>query len=122
MLAKNGHIRIPGLIAAAVLLAVFAVAKAESLAKGSPNSSQQSKSSQKRLTPYEILRRSKFQPAAEQVPANFTTGPVMDKATAEAPPAEAEPLKWRSRTIWGPSKSGRTPLYTQYQAILRDKI
>jgi hypothetical protein len=45
----------------------------------------------------------------------------MDKATAEAPPAEAGPSEWRYRTILGRLKSGMTLLYTQYQAIGRDK-
>jgi len=90
MLAKKGHIRILGLMTAAVLLAVFAVAKAQSLAAEGSNSSQQPKSSQKRLTPYEILRRSKLQPAAEQLPANFSTGPVVAEAKLKIVPVSRD--------------------------------
>ncbi|MHC4440446.1 MAG: hypothetical protein ACYS3S_24110 [Planctomycetota bacterium] len=86
MLAKNSNSRFHTIISLAVLLTFLAVARGQSLAEGSNNGSRQPKPSQKRLTPYEILRRSKFQPAAEQAPADFSTGPVIATAMLKIVP------------------------------------
>jgi len=86
MVLKNGNIRSFRLIVSAVLLAVFAVANAESPAEVDTNSSQRSSSSQKRLTPYEILRRSKLQQPAEITPENFSVGPVIAEARLSTVP------------------------------------
>ena len=86
MMAKNGNIRFLGLIAAAVLLAVFAVAEAENLAEADSGSSRQSSSAHKRLTPYEILRRSRLQWAAEKTPENFSVGPIVAEARLNTVP------------------------------------
>jgi len=83
MVIKNGNIRVSGLIVSAVLLSVFA---AVSLAGEDSGCSRQSSPSQKRLTPYEMLRRSKLQPAAEQTPANFSAGPLVATARLKAVP------------------------------------
>jgi len=80
MVAKIRNIVFRAIISLVVLLAFWAVAGAESLAGESSNSSRQPKQSQKRLTPYEMLRRSKFQQATEQEPVNFSTGPVVAEA------------------------------------------
>lgn len=77
---KTRNIVFRTIISLLVLLAFWAVAMGESLAAEISNSSRQSKPSQKRLTPYEMLRRSKLQPAAEQEPVNFSTGPVVAEA------------------------------------------
>ena len=83
MAAKFGNIRNLITVSAAVLLAVFA---AESLAGVDSGGSRQSSSSQKRLTPYEILRRGKLQPVAEQVSTNFSAGPVIATARLKTVP------------------------------------
>jgi len=70
-------------VSAAVLLAVCA---AESLAGGDSGGSRQPPLSQKRLTPYEILHRSKSQPTAEQKSVNFSAGPVIATARLETVP------------------------------------
>jgi hypothetical protein len=80
MAAKNGDFRVFSLIAYTALLAVFALATQESFAKVDSGSSRQPLSSQRRLTPYEILRRSKLQQAAEITPENFSVGPVVAEA------------------------------------------
>jgi hypothetical protein len=80
MAAKNGDFRSLGLIACAALSTVFALAAPESLAEGGSDSPRQSLSSQKRLTPYEILRRGKLQQASEITPENFSVGPVVAEA------------------------------------------
>lgn len=83
MTAKNGRMRYLITVSVAVLLVVFAV---ESLAGEGNNSSRQSTSSQRRLTPYEILRRSRLQPATEKTPENFSTGPVIATARLKTVP------------------------------------
>ena len=85
-MAKNRNIRFHKIISFAVLLVFLAVAVAESLAVEGNNGSRQPKSSQKRLTPYEILRKSKLQPAAEQVQANLSRGPVIAEAKLKTVP------------------------------------
>ena len=90
MRAKNRNIRFNTIISLAILLAFWAVSGAESLAGEGHNSSRQPKPSKKRLTPYEILRRSKFQPAAEQAPANFSTGPVVAEAKLKIVPVSRD--------------------------------
>ena len=80
MAAKNGDFRVFNLIAGAALLAVFSIAHSESLARVGGGISRQPLSSQKRLTPYEILRRSKLQQPAEITPENFSVGPVIAEA------------------------------------------
>jgi len=79
-MAKNRNIRFHTIISLAVLSAFLVVAGAESLAAEGSNSSGQPKSSERKLSPYEILRRSKFRSAAEQVPPNFSSGPVIAEA------------------------------------------
>ncbi len=86
MMAKNRNIVFRTIISLVVLLVFWAVAMAESLAGEANNSSRQPRPSQKRLTPYEMLRRSKFQPAAEQVPANFSTRQVIAEAKLKTVP------------------------------------
>jgi len=87
MIAKNGHIRYVIAISIAVLLAFSAVAEAEKLAGGNSGSSRQSSlASKNRLTPYEILRRSKLQQAVEIKPENFSVGPVVATATLKIVP------------------------------------
>ena len=86
MAAKYGTIRNFIAVSAAVLLAVLAFAKAESLAEGDSGGSRQPSTSQKKLTPYEILRRGSLRPAAEQVSANFSTGPVVATAHLKTVP------------------------------------
>jgi hypothetical protein len=86
MVAKNGDFRFFSLIACAALLAVCFIAHGESLARVNNCSSRQSLSSRKKLTPYEILRRSKSQPAAEQMPENFSVGPVIAEARLNTVP------------------------------------
>ena len=83
MAAKYGNIRNFITVSAAMLLAFFAV---ESLAGGNSSISQQRSPSQKRLTPYEILRRTRLQPTAEQTPENFSTGPVVATARLKTVP------------------------------------
>jgi len=80
MAAKYGNIRNLVTVSAAVLLAFSAVAETETLAEADSGSSQQSSSAQKRLTPYEILRRARLQRAAEKTAENFSTGPVVATA------------------------------------------
>jgi len=77
MTTKNGYFRNLITVIAAVLLAVFAAA---GLAGGDSGGSRQPSTSQKKLTPYEILRRGRLPPAAEQAPANFSAGPVVATA------------------------------------------
>ena len=89
-MAKNRNIRFHTIISLVVLLAFWAVAVAESLAAERSNNSKQPKLSQKRLRPYEILRRSKFQPPAEPAPANFTTGPVLAEARLKIVPVSRD--------------------------------
>jgi len=83
MVIRNGNVRVHGLIVSAVLLAVFA---AESLAGGDSGGSRQPSPSQKRLTPYEILRRGSLRPAVDQAPANFSAGPVIATARLKTVP------------------------------------
>ena len=90
MMAKNRNIRFHTIISLAVLLVFWAVAMGEDLAEEGGNSSRQPKSSQKRLTPYEILRRSKLQPAAEHTSANFSTGPVVAEARLKIVPVSRD--------------------------------
>ena len=74
-------------MAAAVLLAFSAIAEAENLAETDSGRSRQSSSaSQKRLTPYEILRRGRLQRAAEETPENFSVGPVVATARLKIVP------------------------------------
>ena len=103
MSAKYGNIRNLITVSTAVLLAVFV---AESLAGGDSGGSRQPSLSQKRLTPYEILRRSSLQPVAEQAPANFPAGPVV--ATA------------RLKTV--PITRDNPTLYLGMQAIGRNNV
>ena len=87
MMAKNSNFRFHTIISLAVLLAFSAVAEAQKLAEEDSSGSRQSSlASQKRLTPYEILRRSRLQRAAEQTPANFSTGPVVAEARLNTVP------------------------------------
>ncbi len=86
MVAKNSNFRFYTIVSLVVLLAFLAVAGAESLAAEGSNGSRQPKPSQKRLTPYEILRRGKFKPTVEQAPANFSTGPVLAEARLKIVP------------------------------------
>jgi hypothetical protein len=87
MMAKNRNIGVLGLMAAGVLLAFSAIAEAENLAEADSGRSRRSSSaSKKRLTPYEILRRSRLQRAAEETPANFSTGPVIATARLKTVP------------------------------------
>lgn len=91
MMAKNVHIRYVIAISMAIMIAFSAVAEAENLAEGDSGSSQQSSSaSQKRLTPYEILRRSKLQRAAEKTPENFSAGPVIAEARLTTVPVSRD--------------------------------
>jgi hypothetical protein len=80
LMAKNRNIRFHTIIGLVVLLAFWAVAEGEEPTTESSNSSGQPRPSQKRLTPYEMLRRSKLQPATEQEPVYFSTGPVVAEA------------------------------------------
>jgi len=84
--AKNRNIRFHTVISLVLLLAFLAVAKEQSFGGESNNGSKQPKSSQKRLTPYEILRRSKFQRAAENIPASISAGPVVATARLKTVP------------------------------------
>jgi len=77
---KNRYAIFRTIISLAVLLAFWTVAGAESLAAERSNSSKLSNPSQKRLTPYEMLRMSKFQSETEQAPTNFSAGPVVAEA------------------------------------------
>ncbi|OHB62148.1 MAG: hypothetical protein A2168_00910 [Planctomycetes bacterium RBG_13_50_24] len=87
MIAKNGHIRYVIAVSIGFLLAFSAVAEAEKLAGGNSGSSRQSSlASKNRLTPYEILRRSKLQQAVEIKPENFSVGPVVATATLKIVP------------------------------------
>ncbi len=83
MSAKNGNIRNLITVGAAVLLTVFAT---ESLAGGDSGGSRQPSLSQKKLTPYEILRSSSLQPATGQAPANLPAGPVVATARLKTVP------------------------------------
>lgn len=83
MAAKNGHIRYVIAIFMAVLFAFSAIAEAQKLAE---EDSQSSSTFQKRLTPYEILRRSRLQRTAETTPENFSTGPVVATAMLKTVP------------------------------------
>lgn len=87
-MAKSGDFRVFNLIAGAALLAVCSIAHDESLANVDSGSSRQSLSSQKRLTSYEILRRSKLQQVAEATPENFSVGPVIAEARLAIVPVE----------------------------------
>ena len=99
MTAKNGHIRYVIAISIAVLLAFSVVAEAESLAEGDSGGSRQPSPSQKRLTPYEILRRSRLQRAAEETPANFSTGPVIATAQLKIVPINRDsPTHYRPKS------------------------
>jgi hypothetical protein len=92
MVAKNGDFWVFNLIAGVALLAVCSFAHGESLAKVDGGSSRQSLSSQNRLSPYEILRRSKSQQPAETTPENFSVGPVIAEARlATVPVARYSP-------------------------------
>jgi len=87
MTEKNGHIRYVIAIFMAVLLAFSAVAETEILAEAdSGNSRQSSSASQKRLTPYEILRRARLQRAADKTAENFSVGPVIATARLKTVP------------------------------------
>ena len=86
MIAKNGHISYVIAISIAVLLAFSAVIEAENLTESGGVSRQSSSSSKKRLTPYEILRSSRLQPAAEKTPENFSVGPVVATARLKIVP------------------------------------
>jgi hypothetical protein len=90
MRAENRNIRFHTIISLAVLLAFWAVALAEGFAEEGRNSSRHAKSSQKRLTPYEILRRSKSRPAAEKTPENFSAGPVFAEAKLKIVPVSRD--------------------------------
>ena len=90
MMAKKHNIRFNTIISLAILLAFWAFSGAESLAGEGHNSSRQPKPSKKRLTPYEILRRSKFQPGAKPAPANFSTGPVVAEARLKIVPVSRD--------------------------------
>jgi hypothetical protein len=91
MMAKNVHIRYVIAISMGIMIAFSAVAEAENLAEADSGSSQQSSSaSQKRLTPYEILRRSKLQRAAEKTPENFSAGPVIAEARLTTVPVSRD--------------------------------
>lgn len=83
MVAKNSNFRFHTIISLAVLLAFSAVVEAQKLAE---EDSRSSSASQKRLTPYEILRRGRLQRAAEQTPENFSTGPVVATARLKTVP------------------------------------
>jgi hypothetical protein len=83
MSAKFGNIRDLITVSTAVLLAVFAAA---GLAEGDSGDSRQPSLSQKRLTPYEILRRGRLQPAVEQDMENFSAGPVVATAYLKTVP------------------------------------
>lgn len=90
MRAKNRNIRFHTIIGLAVLLYFWACAPGESLAAEGSNSPKQLKSSQKRLTPYEILRRSKLRPADEQTPENFSAGTVVAEAKLKIVPVSRD--------------------------------
>ncbi len=83
---KNRYIIFRTITSLAVLLVFWAVAGAESLAAERSNNTKQPNSSQKRLTPYEMLRRSKFQSETEQVLENFSAGPVVAEAKLKIVP------------------------------------
>jgi len=89
MAAKNSNIRFH-IIGLAILLAFGAVAVAESLATERSNNSRQTKPSHERLTPYEILRRSKFQPAPEQAQTDLSSGPVIAEARLKIVPVSKD--------------------------------
>ena len=91
MMAKNIHIRYVIAISIAVLLAFSAIAGAQNLAEGDNDSSgQSSASSHKRLTPYEILRRSRLRGAGEKTLENFSTGPVVATARLNTVPVSRD--------------------------------
>jgi len=81
------YIRYVIAISIAVMLAFSAGADAKKLAEtDSCNSQQSSSASQKRLTPYEILRRSRLKRTVETTPENFSTGPVVATAILKSVP------------------------------------
>ena len=116
MKAKNVYIRYITAIFMAILVAFSVVCKAEKLA-GEDNDGlrQSSSASQKRLTPYEILRRSKLQRAVETAPENFSTGPVVATAIMKTVPiARRSPthylaMQYQSTTIVRPPELREQP-------------
>ncbi len=94
-MAKNGHIRYFVVLPTLALFAFWSVAMGEGLTEEGSNSSKQPKSSQKRLTPYEILRRSRLQQVPEKTPANFSTGPLVAEARLNT-----VPVSWDNPTIF----------------------
>jgi hypothetical protein len=73
MMARHGHIRFVGVIAAMILFAVLAAAEAGSA--GKPYSS-----AQKRQTPYDILRKARQEPQTAKTRENAEIGPIVAKA------------------------------------------
>lgn len=100
MVVKHGYIRCFSAIGAAVLLAVLAVAEAENLIEDGTGSQQLSRqgnsgvssSSQKRETPYEILRRTRRGQGAKEIQETLSLGPVVARAELKlVPPMRGSP-------------------------------
>lgn len=76
-MAKNQRTRFHIINSFAILLFFWPISEIKSLAGVVSDSSEQATSSNKRLTPYEILRRSKLKQPAEKKQENFSVGPII---------------------------------------------
>ena len=116
MMAKNGYIRYVIAIFMAIMIAYPGFAEAEKLAEEDNDGSRQSSSAaQKRLTPYEIMRRSKLQQSVATTPENFSTGPVVATAILKTVPITMRnpthylSIQYQSTTLERPTELREQP-------------